>query len=364
MPKYKLSKFNLEIKPVEGVTTSTVGFIGETQFGPAEPHLITNWQEYQQIFGSFFGETKYLPYTVKGFFDNSGQRCYISRINPNAPGISGYNESLNNLSQIDDISIVYSPNSQGIDGLTDLIITNCETLKDRFAIIDCKPNQANINRLEIDLPYTQYAAVYYPWLKIKYPSSGKILTIPPGGHIAGIYALVDKEKGVHRAPANEELIGVEDLQFQITKGQQETLNPLGINVIRKFTGKGILVWGARTLSHDTSWKYINVKRLLIFLEKSINKGIKWVKLEPNNENLWDRVRSLITQFLTIVWRNGAFMGKISQEAFFVKCDRTTMTQNDIDNGKLIVMIGVAPLKPAEFIIFRISQWTANTKAFQ
>ena len=182
--------------------------------------------------------------------------------------------------------------------------------------------------------------------------------IPPGGYIAGIYARSDTERGVHKAPANEVVRGANKLQFLISKGEQGILNPRGVNVIRYFPGRGILVWGARTLSTNTLWKYINVRRLFIYIEKSIEKGTQWVVFEPNNERLWARVVSTITQFLTGVWKDGTLMGTKPEEAFFVKCDRSTMTQDDIDNGRLICVIGIAPVKPAEFVIFRIARGPA------
>jgi phage tail sheath protein FI len=184
--------------------------------------------------------------------------------------------------------------------------------------------------------------------------------IPPGGHVAGIYARSDTERGVHKAPANETVRGVVDLEFQITKGEHDILNPRGVNVIRAFPGRGIRVWGARTLSSNTLWKYINVRRLFIFLEGSIEEGTQWVVFEPNDPKLWARVRAGLTEFLTRVWKDGALFGNTAEEAFFVKCDETTMTQADIDNGRLICIIGVAPVKPAEFVIFRIAQWRGGS----
>jgi phage tail sheath protein FI len=180
-------------------------------------------------------------------------------------------------------------------------------------------------------------------------------SIPPGGHIAGIYARTDQERGVHKAPANEVVRGATDVDILVTKGDQDILNPKGVNAIRVFPGRGIRVWGARNMILDPLWKYINVRRLFIFLEESIDEGTQSFVFEPNDEKLWDRVRQTITQFLTRVWRDGALMGTTPEQAFFVKVDRTTMTQDDIDNGRLIVLIGVAPVKPAEFVIFRIAQ---------
>jgi phage tail sheath protein FI len=154
--------------------------------------------------------------------------------------------------------------------------------------------------------------------------------------------------------------GAVGIEFTITKGVQNILNPRGVNCLRVFPGRGILVWGARTLSINRLWQYIAIRRLFNYIEESIKRGTQWVVFEPNDEKLWARVRATITQFLTRVWKDGALMGTKPEEAFFVKCDRTTMTQDDIDNGRLICTIGIAPVKPAEFVIFRIVQWTGGS----
>ncbi len=277
----------------------------------------------------------------------------------------GKRKGLTGFGEIDEISIVYAPNAQAVAGLPGVLINHCETLKDRFAIIDAAQSSANVSTLDprngSDTRDTKYAAFYYPWIDVIDAESGLLRLVPPGGHVAGIYARSDTERGVHKAPANEVVRGAADLQFQITKGEQDILNPRGVNVIRAFPGRGIRVWGARTLSSDTLWKYINVRRLFIFLEESIYKGTQWVVFEPNDERLWARVKLTITEFLTRVWRDGALMGTKPEQAFFVKVDRTTMTQDDIDNGRLIVLIGVAPVKPAEFVIFRIAQFPGGSE---
>jgi len=177
----------------------------------------------------------------------------------------------------------------------------------------------------------------------------------------GIFSRSDQDRGVHKAPANEVVRGAVGLKYLLNTGEQDILNPIGVNCIRSFPGRGIRVWGARTLSSNTLWKYINVRRLFLFLEESIEEGTQWVVFEPNDEKLWARVKQTITQFLTRVWKDGALMGTTTEEAFFVRCDRTTMTQDDIDNGRLIVLIGVAPVKPAEFVIFRIAQWQGGSE---
>jgi hypothetical protein len=263
--------------------------------------------------------------------------------------------------EVDDISIVCAPNEGDIQGLTDALVAHCELMKDRFAIIQAPQSAGPIGKL---MPPTdsKYAAYYYPWIKVMDPLTQKPKLVPPGGHVAGVYARSDIERGVHKAPANEVVKGVSGLQFPLSKAKQDILNPRGINCIRVFAGRGIRVWGARTISSDPLWKYVNVRRLFLFLEESIEKGTQWVVFEPNNEKLWARVKQTITQFLTGVWKTGALMGTAPGEAFFVKCDRSTMTQDDIDNGRLVCVIGVAPTKPAEFVIFRIAQWQGGSAA--
>ncbi len=272
------------------------------------------------------------------------------------------------LKNIDDISIVAIP---GIytQHLQNKLIIHCETMNDRFAVLDSE-EKADLDEIQTQRNFydSKYAALYYPWIRVFDPLSKKRTNVPPSGYMCGIYARSDTERGVHKAPANEVVrgaLGLEEFNGTkriITKGQQDILNPKGVNCIRVFRGRGIRVWGARTISSDSLWKYVNVRRLFLFLEESIEDGTQWVVFEPNDQKLWARVRQTITQFLTRVWKDGALMGTTPEEAFFVKCDRTTMTQDDIDNGRLIVMIGVAPVKPAEFVIFRIAQWAGGSAA--
>ncbi|CAG0986331.1 MAG: Phage tail sheath protein [Candidatus Methanoperedens nitroreducens] len=515
MPEYLtpgvyVEEFEIGAKPIEGVSTSTAGFLGITERGPTSPRLVTNWLQFQRMYGSYIAGS-YLPYAVDGFFMNGGQRCFIGRVAANdaekaslkltsagtnaltldaigegewgkrivvkvgtgtdstaakplfklsvfywkdqlpstlfdpetnkkskpqpaqiefydnlsmdnaspdhydkkingisslitissqtgdsgtlpdgpavvtplggtdldgtalgiddylrdspADNIPGSRKGLTAFKEIDEISIVYSPDANSVTGLVPALISHCEELKDRFAVIDADDGSSNVSNIKPrDNFDTKYAAFYYPWIKVIDPLTNKGKLIPPGGHMAGIYARSDVERGVHKAPANEVVRGAMDLEFQITKGEQGILNPRGVNVIRAFPGRGIRIWGARTLSSDALWKYINVRRLFIFVEESIEEGTQWVVFEPNDEKLWARVRATITQFLTRVWRDGALMGTKPEEAFFVKCDRTTMTQDDIDNGRLICIIGIAPVKPAEFVIFRIAQWAGGSSA--
>lgn len=261
--------------------------------------------------------------------------------------------------QIPDISIVCLPDEGDDSALTDELIDHCTTMDDRFAILQSEQTGVDVGSLTPP-DDTDMGAFYYPWLKARNPKTGLVEEIPPGGHVAGIYARSDSEHGVHKAPANEVVRGITGIQRPVTAGEQEVLNPRGVNCIRSFRGRGIRVWGARTASSNPQWKYVNVRRLFLFLRESIEQGTQWVVFEPNNEELWARVRQTISNFLTDVWEDGALMGTSPEEAYFVKCDRSTMSQSDIDNGRLICEIGVAPTKPAEFVIFRISQWTGDS----
>jgi phage tail sheath protein FI len=277
---------------------------------------------------------------------------------------------LQSLKNIEDVSIVSIPGRTSAE-LQGAVISHCEEMAYRFAVLDGPrpPNDAIADvmaqRQQFD---TKYAALYHPWLLVPepYPTTATPsmdYQIPPSGHIVGVYARTDIERGVHKAPANEVVNGIVGLQRVLNKGEQDILNPypVNINVIRDFrsNSRGIRVWGGRVITSDSDWKYVNVRRLLIFIEHSIDRGMQWVVFEPNADPLWARVKRTVSNFLTTVWRNGALEGTKAEEAFFVKCDRTTMTQDDIDNGRLIIQIGVAPVKPAEFVIIRIGLWTAQ-----
>ena len=212
------------------------------------------------------------------------------------------------------------------------------------------------------------AALYYPWVIVANPLAGPSSTqpaeiaLPPSGHVCGIYARNDVERGVHKAPANEVVRGALRFEPSVNTGQQELLNPIGVNCLRLLQGRGLRVWGARTISSDPEWKYLNVRRYFNYIGASIDRGTQWAVFEPNGEMLWANVKGTIGDFLYNEWRNGALLGTKTEEAFFVRCDRSTMTQNDLDNGRLVCLIGVAVIKPAEFVIFRIGQKTADARA--
>lgn len=378
-PGVYIEEIETGAKPIEGVSTSTTGMVGLTVKGPLnQPTLVTSFSEFQRLFGGYldisYGDYRYLPHSVEGFFQNGGQRVYINRVAATGGVVSdetiiGKDSSepsqrtgLWAFNGFDEIKILAIPNG-ATQKIHNAMIKHCENLKNRFAVLDPKKCATlDAIRNQRSLYNSSYAALYYPWIKIRHPETGEILSIPPSGHICGIYARTDLQRGVDKAPANEVIEGVLGPEQQILKAQQDMLNPLGVNCLQEFSGRGFRVWGARTTSNDPLWKYINLRRLFLYLEESIEEGTQWVVFEPNNEKLWARVKQIVSQFLITVWKGGALMGTTPEQAFFVKCDRNTMTQDDIDNGRLIMLIGVAPVKPAEFVLFRIAHWKGGSAA--
>jgi uncharacterized protein len=250
----------------------------------------------------------------------------------------------------------------GVKAVQLAMIAHCERMGDRMAILDPLPDltpQEVKKWREQETNYdSKFAALYYPWLMVN-GADGKPMAVPPSGHMAGVWARSDAERGVHKAPANEVVRMALQPATEITKGEQDVLNPIGVNCIRSFTGRGVRVWGARTLSSDPAWRYVSVRRLFNYVEKSIELGTQWVVFEPNDPGLWARVSRDVNAFLTTVWRDGALFGLTPQEAFFVKCDAELNPPEVRDQGKLIIEVGLAPVKPAEFVIFRFSQFAGG-----
>jgi uncharacterized protein len=264
-----------------------------------------------------------------------------------------------------DLMSAYESGSIDRDGVKSVqlaMIAHCERMGDRIAVLDplpdLSPQEVSKWRAEETNYDSKYAALYYPWIKVA-GEDGQPKAIPPSGHMAGIYARSDNERGVHKAPANEVIRGVLETATSVTKGEQDVLNPMGVNCIRSFTGRGVRVWGARTLSSDPAWRYLNVRRLFNYIEKSLERGLQWVVFEPNDPNLWARVRRDVGAFLTGTWRDGMLFGLTPDQAFFVKCDEELNPQDVRDRGQLFIDIGLAPVKPAEFVIFRLSQWAGG-----
>lgn len=356
-PGVYVEEVSARSRSIEGVPTSTAGFVGTTERGSLAPRLITSFSEFQRFYGGNCSSSAYLPHAVRGFFQNGGTRCYVARV-PHSATLQAddFDSGLTALAAIDEISILVAPEDVLFGTqLSTKLIAQCETRRDRFAIISAAANQADLTNLYPPGP-SAYAAFYYPWIQLADDT-----LIPASGHIAGICANTDALRGVHKAPANAVIIGAADLELPVTRNIQQVLNPRGVNCLRSFPARGILVWGARTMSPDPEWRYIPVRRTCIFIEESIQKGLQWAVFEPNNQNTWAAVRSTVEQFLHNLWRQGALRGEKPDTAYFVRCDQTTMTQSDINNGRLILHIGVALVRPAEFIIIRITLKTATKK---
>jgi phage tail sheath protein FI len=274
---------------------------------------------------------------------------------------------------IQDISIVAAPGyshgatlsphaAASAQQVMQSLIGHAEYMRYRIAVLDSADGQAlsdvRAYRAQVD---TSWAALYYPWVRILDPITDNEINLPPSGFVAGIYARNDVTRGVHKAPANEVVQGAIGFETMLNNGQQDVLNPEGINCFRNFDGRGYRLWGARTVSSDPEWKYVNLRRYFAYLERSIELGTQWVVFEPNSSYLWGNVRRTVEDFLFNEWKNGHLMGDKPEQAYFVRCDLSTMTQNDLDNGRLVCQIGVSPIRPAEFVIFRIGQWTADSQ---
>ncbi|TCL55261.1 hypothetical protein EDD76_116101 [Kineothrix alysoides] len=259
-----------------------------------------------------------------------------------------------------DVSIIAIPGITDVEVQKDLI-AHCDKLGNRFAVLDLPQGKNSVADVQShrEIFNSPNAAFYHPWIEISDPLMKRSIFVPPSGAVAGIYSRTDDERGVHKAPANEVVRGCTGVEYMYSQEEQDRINPGGINLIRVFPGMGIRVWGARTCSSDSVWKYVNVRRLFIFLEESIRQSITWAIFEQNNQILWARMTITIGNFLTSAWRSGMLAGVIPDEAFFIKADKSTMTSDDIDNGRFICLIGVAVAKPAEFITFTIVQKTGT-----
>jgi phage tail sheath protein FI len=332
---------------------------------PGKPVLCTTFADFKRSFGDFSmdPDQKKLVHGVFGFFNNEGTRCYVMRY-PDLTSLQAPT-ALAPLEAIDEISIVAAP------GITDPVVQNniidhCENMSDRVAILDPPENPQDLTEGSLKVvTNTDYGALYFPRIQVfdivtkltDADSPEGEIYVAPSGHIAGIWARVDNTRGVFKAPANEPIHGALGLEYQLSKSLQAGLNPYGINAIRNINGK-INVWGARTIGGDLNadTKYINVRRTLIFIRKSIDEGTQWVVFEPNDASLWQKIIRNVTAFLTNVWRDGALFGDTPQEAFYVKCDEETNPPEVRDLGQVVTEIGVSIVRPAEFVIFRIQQW--------
>jgi phage tail sheath protein FI len=364
-------------RPITAVGTSITAFLGRAPDPKAAlrvPTAIASFGDFERIFvanGAAAAGGSVLANAVAGFFANGGSRCYV--LNLGAAGAPLAPDDLLLLDAIDDISLVAAPGYSDAAS-HEALIGDGERRGDRFAILDTPAVMDPLERFERrfrpgDDPATGglrprdaargMAAIYTPWIVVHNALSGAVTDQPPSGHVAGLYARIDAERGVHHAPANAVLVGALGLTRSISRAEQEGLNPLGINCIRAFHD-GIKVWGARTLSDGASeWRYVPVRRLVMMIARSVARGTGWVVFEPNDERLWQALRRDIGAFLHTFWRDGALAGTRPEEAYFVRCDSTTMTPLDISSGRVVVLIGIAPTRPAEFVILRLAQSAAE-----
>lgn len=378
-------------RPIQAVGTSTAAFVGVAPDAKAPRDraiACNNWTDFVRAFASNENaETTPLAQAVYGFFQNGGSRCYVVAVEKDKPITgSGSKRSsarggLELLEQIDEVAIVAAPGYTDVSSY-EALLAHCENMKDRVAILDGPAMVDDVadlttvvaasaggegatasKGLRPRLSKGGYGTVYYPWLVVNaaLPPYNQITT-PPSGYVAGIWARTDATRGVHKAPANESVRGALNVTHPITRQEQGVLNPAGVNVIRFFAQQGVTVWGARTLDDGSSeWRYVNVRRLFNMIEESIANSTRWIVFEPNDQTLWKSIRRDIGAFLTRVWRDGALMGRTPEEAFFVKCDEETNPPENINAGIVTTLIGIAPVKPAEFIIFRISQFEGGTE---
>jgi phage tail sheath protein FI len=375
-------------RPISAVGTSTAGFLGVAPDAGAEVGkaiAVNNWSEFCRRFARDSTTSTDLSNAVYGFFLNGGSRCYVVNIGTGGT-VAGNKGGLQALEAIDEIAIIAAP------GYTDpgshgALLASAELLKDRIAVLDGPKkvdDTAALIAYALDTPasadagegkapkpkptaayrpaLSSWGAFYYPWIVARDPFAPKqTVDVPPSGHMAGIYARTDAERGVHKAPANIVVRGATSLTAFVTAQDQQTLNPAGVNCIRFFSREGILVWGARTLERESSnWRYLSVRRLFAMIEESIGIGTRWVVFEPNDIVLWKALKRDVGAFLTLLWRQGAFAGSTPEEAFFVKCDEETNPSESINEGRVVVIVGIAPVKPAEFVIFRIGQTDSGT----
>jgi phage tail sheath protein FI len=376
-------------RPIEGVGTTTAAFVGAAPKADArvnEPVPINSFAQFARDFIADAKESTPLANAVYGFFRNGGSRCYVVNIGGAAGAIAGKGKGLDQLAAIDEIAMIAAPGRTDAASYNDLL-TAAETLGDRFAILDAPPNVDDVEQLtrvaEIDAAPGDktgagkkgfrarasergFGALYYPWIRVRdVVDPEKIVSVPPSGHIAGICARTDTERGVHKAPANTIVRDALGVTQALTKAEHGVLNPAGVNALRMVGTEGVVVLGARTLAAAASnWRYINVRRLFNYVEESIAQSTGWVVFEVNGPSLWKQIRRDVGAFLTLLWRQGALMGTTPEQAFYVKCDAETNPPEVIDAGQVVVEIGMAPVKPAEFVVFRIGQSAAGASVAQ
>ena len=346
--------------PAPRLRTGIPVFIGQIESSPdtstgPEVFSITCWAEFQQKFGKPI-ENGFLGYAVRGFFQNDGKLCYVCPVK-SLTEIS-LRKALDKLSSWETFDLICVPdlmlNSSQAVTQQRIILDYCEKQGDCFALLDALPGcdieEVLQQRRMLSSPN---GALYYPWVTINDGPEFTTGTVPPCGHVAGIYARSDERYNVHKAPANELIKAIEDLELTISRTDQERLNPYGINCLRLFAGRGIRVWGARTLSHSPVWRYINVRRLFLTVGRWCEKNLVDVVFEPNQPILWDYIKRALKVYFTELYLKGALKGQSAQEAFYVKCDEETNSHEIRQQGKIVTEIGLAMTVPSEFVVMRI-----------
>ena len=358
--------------PIAGASTSTVAVIGTPvaaipNGAAGLPVAVTNWTQYTDQFGGFKTGSP-LPYAMHGFFDNGGSFAYVVPVK-DVKDSTGMAAALDSLTRVRGVSLVCAPGLVDA-GVQSTILTHCEQMGDRFAILD---GANDANPLKADGPLlTQrgsllstggWGGLYWPWNvdDDPAPTPSATTTVPPSGHVAGIMARGDAQVGVHKAPANEPVRGARALPYLLNDTEQGQLNHAGINAIRMFPGSPPLLWGARTVTDGTAWRYVNVRRLVAYIEESLLQGLRWAVFEPNGTGLWKSLDRTITDFLTRVWQAGALFGRTAKEAFYVRIDEELNPASVRDLGQIVIEIGVAPVRPAEFVVVRIGLWDGGSQ---
>jgi phage tail sheath protein FI len=376
-------------KPIEAGSTNVAGFLGIAEKGPVnEAVLVTNWTQYTKTFGGMH-TGGWLTHGVYQFFQNGGTKCFINNLAPSAAAdeeeesssddpvkienppdiaklIIGKDDGLGKktglclFDTIPEIALVAAPGVTD-PAAQDAILSHCERNRFRFAVLDSLEDlEKGIDTMPVPRDSIM-GAYYFPWISMYDTVRDAKVFAPPSGGICGVYSRVDSVRGVYKAPANEIFRTALGLKYNLTDAEQELLNPKGINCIREFPGRGIRVWGARTVSSNPEWRYINVRRLFCMVEQAIQNGTNWVVFEPNTRDLWKKIMRNLTSFLLNIWKSGALFGDTPEEAFYVRCDDELNPPESIDAGYVVVEVGMAPAKPAEFVVFRVSQKTLENE---
>lgn len=359
-------------RPIESVGVSTPAFIGSAPKSSehvGKPIEINNWSQFVKEFSDDrpgAAQSTYLSHAVFGFFANGGRRCIVVDVGGKDPAAADgtdaraneITKALNVLTSNDEVALVAAPGVMD-DAVRLAIVDHCRSLRDRVALLDGPVAEHDITEIvkvakQVD---GGYAALYAPWIEVLDPLASKRTPtfVPPTGHVAGVIARIDALRGVHKAPANEVVQGVLSVRRAYAPGELEVATKEGINAIRVFPADYPRIWGARTLAKEGEWRYLNVRRLFIMVRESIQRSMRWVVFEPNDRTLWNAIKRDIRAFLLRLWREGALMGATPEQAFFVKCDEETNPPEEIDAGRVTTVIGLAPVKPAEFVVFKIGQ---------